>query len=689
MNDRRFRIVWKAFVWGGLLVLGLPVSFGATLWTGPNVTFTKSASTPSDTIFPGKVVLTRNNNQVLINTAAGETFAGASSPLDTMWAFGDLSNFSSLTYQTMESLRNGNLAARIVNQPMVVHLINEDIYFSIKITTWGQFGSGTVSYTRSTAAASGPPTPSVSITSPSNGSVFTAPADITIVADATVSSGTVTNVSFFDGSTLLGSVNTAPFQFTANSLGSGSYSLHAVATAAGVSSTSSVVNITVQAPISVSVSITNPANGAVFTAPANIDIVADATASGATVTNVSFFNGTSLLGSATSPPFSFNANNLAAGNYALSAVATASGVSSTSPVVNISVVTPVSVSVNITNPPNGAGFVAPATVVIAANATAAGATVTNVSFFSNDSPVGSVTGPPFTFTVNNLAAGNYALTAVATASGISSTSSVVNISVVAPVSVSVNITNPPNGAVFTAPAPVSIAADATAAGATVTNVSFFSNDSSVGSVTGPPFTFTVNNLAAGNYALTAVATASGISSTSSVVNISVVAPVSVSVNITNPPNGAIFTAPAQVSIAADATATSATVTNVSFFNGTTPLGAVSSAPFTLTVSNLAVGAYSLTAVATAGGVSSTSAVVNITVVAPASISLSVPVVTNGLFSFTFNADVGSTYIVQSSSNLLQWVPVETNSPSSSPVTFSTDIGSRPNLYFHVGRVTGP
>ena len=76
---------------GGLLVVAwfpLPSSHASTLWTGPNTHFTQSPAAPSDAILPGKVVLTRGSNQVLYNTAAGESFAGASSPADTEWAFG-------------------------------------------------------------------------------------------------------------------------------------------------------------------------------------------------------------------------------------------------------------------------------------------------------------------------------------------------------------------------------------------------------------------------------------------------------------------------------------------------------------------------------------------------------------------------------------------------------------------------
>ena len=84
----------------------------------------------------------------------------------------------------------------------------------------------------------------MAITSPTNGQSFTLPADVTIVADASDADGSVTNVSFFDGGTLLGGTNNAPYAITVG-LALGSHALTAVATDnLGLSTTSVVVNVT-------------------------------------------------------------------------------------------------------------------------------------------------------------------------------------------------------------------------------------------------------------------------------------------------------------------------------------------------------------------------------------------------------------------------------------------------------------
>jgi Bacterial Ig domain len=204
------------------------------------------------------VVLTRNGNQVLYNTAAGETSWGPSSPLDTEWAFGTLADYATLSYKSLESMRNGDLAALILNKPMVVHLIGEDIYLSLEFTDWGQHFAGGFAYTRSTPAVTISP-PTVTLTSPPPGTTYAAPASVALTA--TASGGTVTNVEFFAGATLLGQATASPFSVTGSLPAPGAYALTAVATAAGVSGTSSIVNITVVAPVDVSLTAPSGGNG--------------------------------------------------------------------------------------------------------------------------------------------------------------------------------------------------------------------------------------------------------------------------------------------------------------------------------------------------------------------------------------------------------------------------------------------
>jgi hypothetical protein len=233
-----------------IIAIGACLPAGAaTIWNGPNIGWAKSVATPSDPILPGVVVLTRGLNEVMYNTVS-ETGPTVGSPADTEWGFGTLANFSTLTYKTMDAWRatqSFDFQALFLNKQMVMHIKSQDIYMSIMFTNWGRFGSGTVGYIRSTAAGGGNP-PTVTLTNPVSGAVFAAPASINLKASASVSGGTVTNVEYFAGTTSLGHATTSPFAVTGNLPNPGSYALKAVATASGLSATSSVVNITVVSP---------------------------------------------------------------------------------------------------------------------------------------------------------------------------------------------------------------------------------------------------------------------------------------------------------------------------------------------------------------------------------------------------------------------------------------------------------
>jgi chitinase len=88
------------------------------------------------------------------------------------------------------------------------------------------------------------------------------------------------------------------------------------------------------------------------------------------------------------------------------------------------------------------------------------------------------------------------------------------------------------------------------------------------------------------------------------------------VAIDAPTNGATYSAPASIGLAANASDDDGTVAKVEFFHGATLIGTDTSAPYALTWSNVAAGNYSLTARATDNdGATATSAAVNVSVVA--------------------------------------------------------------------------
>jgi hypothetical protein len=241
-----------------LIAAASPFAPAATVWNGPLITYSQPAPDPTQAAnqdrLTSRVWLTRASRLPMFNAKVESAYNYTTAPTDTEWAYGILTDYASLTYQPWVSWVGGGGAGgtplNMVNKDVVLHLISDDIYLSIKFSFWASGGAGGYTYQRSTPAAVSP-TPSVTIGNPSAGAVFAAPANVKLMASATVSSGSVTNVAFFANNNPLESVHSPPFTITANNLGAGAYALAAVATSAGVSATSSVVNITVVAPVAI------------------------------------------------------------------------------------------------------------------------------------------------------------------------------------------------------------------------------------------------------------------------------------------------------------------------------------------------------------------------------------------------------------------------------------------------------
>ena len=321
----------------------------------------------------------------------------------------------------------------------------------------------------------------VSFWYPTNGQTFIAPANIGVHA-LVVDSNVVQTVQYFANGNSLGSVTNSggvlltnstqgnPFYLSWSNVPAGNYALTALATdSAGHTATSAPVNIIVTnlttPNIKPSVGIYSPANGASYLAPATVKIYARAYESTGQVATVEFFENNLSLGvvpnssqmivsnlsSALLYPMTWS--NVPAGSYALKVIATdTNGNTATSSVVNITIVTNlpppnVPFTVGFWYPTNGQMFAAPANIGVHARVTDSNV-VQTVQYFANSVSIGTVTnsggvwltnttqGNPFFLAWSNVPTGTYALTAVATDSAGHTASS-------APVTVFVLTTLPP------------------------------------------------------------------------------------------------------------------------------------------------------------------------------------------------------------------------------------------------------
>ena len=96
--------------------------------------------------------------------------------------------------------------------------------------------------------------PAVTITNPVSGTVLAVPANVTLQATASDTDGTVTNVQFMIGTTLLTNNASAPYFAVTNNLPAGSYTLSAIALDNLGAKATNTVSLSVVTPLGLAIS---------------------------------------------------------------------------------------------------------------------------------------------------------------------------------------------------------------------------------------------------------------------------------------------------------------------------------------------------------------------------------------------------------------------------------------------------
>ncbi len=136
-----------------------------TVWSknDATVSFTKNASADpkleaNQDRITDYVWFTRAAKRGLFN-AFDESFYDNddySSPSGTQWALGTTDDIGSLSFDSFYNTLDGSIGDNIVGEDMVVYVEDENLYFDIKFSEWGEDNGGSFSYTRSDGSA---PTP--------------------------------------------------------------------------------------------------------------------------------------------------------------------------------------------------------------------------------------------------------------------------------------------------------------------------------------------------------------------------------------------------------------------------------------------------------------------------------------------------------------------------------------------------
>lgn len=264
--------------------------------------------------------------------------------------------------------------------------------------------------------------PSVTLVTPTEGSVFTEGDNILLEATATDSDGTIQSVDFYYGSTLISSDPTAPYTATiAGGLTAGSYTLKAVATDDDGLTAESLINITVEPPnLGPSVNLDTPTEGSVFETGTLINLTATASDSDGTIQSVQFYHGTILVDEDFTAPYeAIISGGLAAGSYVLKAIAIDEDGATAESTINIVVEDPnVPPLVSINTPTNGAVFTEGQAVDFQAIASDSDGIIVQMDLYQGPTLLisNSPSSAPYitTYSINNLSPGTYTLRAVAT-----------------------------------------------------------------------------------------------------------------------------------------------------------------------------------------------------------------------------------------------------------------------------------
>jgi hypothetical protein len=125
-----------------------------TLWSGNIKTFTKNDDVDpniaenQDRLTPNVWITRDNDGGQIYNTAKESSADKSKSPIGTEWAIGSIDQLSTLKFDSFRSAVDK--PKDVIDKELVLHLLEDDIYLTVKFKSWSQGKKGGFSYERST-----------------------------------------------------------------------------------------------------------------------------------------------------------------------------------------------------------------------------------------------------------------------------------------------------------------------------------------------------------------------------------------------------------------------------------------------------------------------------------------------------------------------------------------------------------
>ena len=150
----------QIILYSALIVISISCSKGdevqgdttnSNVWDGPIISFSKAdgadhtLESNQDRI-TSNVWITRGNAGQIFNIAKENSADKEDSPIGTLWAKGTIDNIDNLTFTQFRMIGQPK---NIVGSDLVLHLVEDDIYLSVKFTSWSQGQKGGFAYQRS------------------------------------------------------------------------------------------------------------------------------------------------------------------------------------------------------------------------------------------------------------------------------------------------------------------------------------------------------------------------------------------------------------------------------------------------------------------------------------------------------------------------------------------------------------
>jgi uncharacterized protein (DUF1800 family) len=322
------------------------------------------------------------------------------------------------------------------------------------------------------------------------------PGMVTIDATAIDDDGTIAKVTFYEGSTKLGDVTTAPYSWQFNAATPNKlYKFRAVATDDKGGTGSSVeAGVTVGSLVNAAPKVTLTTNPTSQTAPGMLTLTASPSDDDGTIAKVEFYVGGTKIGEKTTAPWTQSYTTTQNVIYKFTARATddkgATGMSAEIPV---SVGSATNIAPKVALSVSNTQIASPGSVTLSATATDDDGTIARVTFYQNGNKLADVMAPPYTYTYNASLPGTYKFKATAVDNKNASTTTAetdVLSGTAAQRSKKPKVALSLSNTLVGVPSTITLTVTATDDDGTIQKVQFYRNGSKIGEKLATPFTFT-------------------------------------------------------------------------------------------------------------------------------------------------------------------------------------------------------